>query len=105
MKLAVGGRGPEVDLVVKKAWHILMPKKLQKCSIAGVQGGRGPEVDLVGEEGLAHSVWTIGIVSDTHGVFDENLRILFAGVDEIWHAGDHAGRIHGYFRGAASGII
>jgi hypothetical protein len=26
-------------------------------------------------------------------------------VDEIWHAGDHAGRIHGYFRGAASGII
>ena len=82
-----------------------MPKKLQKCSIAGVQGGRGPEVDLVGEEGLASSVWTIGIVSDTHGVFDENLRILFAGVDEIWHAGDHAGRIHGYFRGAASGII
>ena len=94
-----------VDLVVKKACHIPMPKaKLQKCSIAGVQGGRGPEVDLVGEEGL-HPVWTIGIVSDTHGVFDENLRILFAGVDEIWHAGDHAGRLHGYFRGAASDII
>ena len=93
-----------VDLVVKKACHIPMPKaKLQQCSIAGVQGG--PEVDFVGEEGLAHSVWTIGIVSDTHGVFDENLRILFAGVDEIWHAGDHAGRLHGYFRGAASDII
>jgi hypothetical protein len=44
-------------------------------------------------------------VSDTHGVFDENLRILFAGVDEIWHAGDHAGRLHECFRGAASGVI
>lgn len=30
----------------------------------------------------------IGILSDTHGTFDEPLRRFFAEVDEIWHAGD-----------------
>jgi putative phosphoesterase len=30
----------------------------------------------------------IGIISDTHGTFDEPLRQFLAGVDEIWHAGD-----------------
>ncbi len=30
----------------------------------------------------------IGLLSDTHGVFDEPLSKFFSGVDEIWHAGD-----------------
>lgn len=30
----------------------------------------------------------IGIISDTHGVFDEPLKQFLADVDEIWHAGD-----------------
>lgn len=30
----------------------------------------------------------IGILSDTHGCFDQPLRDFFAGVDELWHAGD-----------------
>lgn len=30
----------------------------------------------------------IGIISDTHGTFDEPLREFLQGVDEIWHAGD-----------------
>lgn len=30
----------------------------------------------------------IGIISDTHGTFDEVLRVFFKEVDEIWHAGD-----------------
>ncbi len=30
----------------------------------------------------------IGILSDTHGTFDESLRIFFAQCDEIWHVGD-----------------
>lgn len=30
----------------------------------------------------------IGIISDTHGVFDESLMDFLAGVDELWHAGD-----------------
>lgn len=30
----------------------------------------------------------IGIISDTHGTFDETLRDFLADVDEIWHAGD-----------------
>ena len=30
----------------------------------------------------------IGILSDTHGTFDEPLRTFFADVDELWHAGD-----------------
>lgn len=30
----------------------------------------------------------IGIISDTHGTFDEPLRLFLAEVDEIWHAGD-----------------
>lgn len=30
----------------------------------------------------------IGILSDTHGTFDETLMNFFREVDEIWHAGD-----------------
>jgi putative phosphoesterase len=30
----------------------------------------------------------IGILSDTHGLFDEPLQRFFAEVDEVWHAGD-----------------
>lgn len=30
----------------------------------------------------------IGILSDTHGTFDDTLREFFRDVDEIWHAGD-----------------
>ncbi len=33
----------------------------------------------------------IGIISDTHGVFDDLLRQFLADVDEIWHAGDIGG--------------
>lgn len=32
----------------------------------------------------------IGILSDTHGTFDEPLREFFKDVDELWHAGDFA---------------
>ncbi len=30
----------------------------------------------------------IGIISDTHGVWDDRFAIHFSGCDEIWHAGD-----------------
>ncbi len=30
----------------------------------------------------------IGVISDTHGLFDASLRTFLAEVDEIWHAGD-----------------
>ncbi len=30
----------------------------------------------------------IGIISDTHGLWDERFATHFAGCDEIWHAGD-----------------
>ena len=30
----------------------------------------------------------IGLLSDTHGIFDEPFRQFFWPVDEIWHAGD-----------------
>lgn len=30
----------------------------------------------------------IGVISDTHGTFDEPLREFLKDVDEIWHAGD-----------------
>ena len=30
----------------------------------------------------------IGILSDTHGLFDQSLKDFFADVDELWHAGD-----------------
>ncbi len=30
----------------------------------------------------------IGILSDTHGCFDDTLRRFFENVDELWHAGD-----------------
>jgi putative phosphoesterase len=33
----------------------------------------------------------IGILSDTHGLFDAPLRRFFADVDEVWHAGDIGG--------------
>ncbi|MDR0559175.1 MAG: metallophosphatase family protein, partial [Prevotellaceae bacterium] len=30
----------------------------------------------------------IGVISDTHGLFDGKLRGFLGEVDEIWHAGD-----------------
>ncbi|MCQ2176947.1 MAG: metallophosphatase family protein [Bacteroidales bacterium] len=33
----------------------------------------------------------IGLISDTHGVFDERVRKFLEPVDELWHAGDWAG--------------
>lgn len=33
----------------------------------------------------------IGLISDTHGVFDPQFREFFEPVDEIWHAGDFGG--------------
>ncbi|HTG14368.1 MAG TPA: metallophosphoesterase family protein, partial [Blastocatellia bacterium] len=30
----------------------------------------------------------IGVISDTHGLFDESIVSIFAGVDLIIHAGD-----------------
>lgn len=31
---------------------------------------------------------TVGLLSDTHGYWDERFATHFAGCDEIWHAGD-----------------
>ena len=33
----------------------------------------------------------IGLISDTHGVFDAPLEDFLKPVDEIWHAGDFGG--------------
>ena len=33
----------------------------------------------------------IGLISDTHGIFDEPFRQFLEPVDEIWHAGDFGG--------------
>ncbi|MCD8207022.1 MAG: metallophosphatase family protein, partial [Bacteroidales bacterium] len=33
----------------------------------------------------------IGLISDTHGLFDEPLKEFLKPVDEIWHAGDFGG--------------
>lgn len=33
----------------------------------------------------------IGLISDTHGVFDPRIREFLEPVDEIWHAGDFGG--------------
>lgn len=33
----------------------------------------------------------IGVISDTHGVFDKPFRDFLEPVDEIWHAGDFGG--------------
>lgn len=33
----------------------------------------------------------IGVISDTHGVFDDAFRDFLSPVDEIWHAGDWGG--------------
>ena len=30
----------------------------------------------------------IGVISDTHGTFDDTLKLFLKDVDEIWHAGD-----------------
>ncbi len=34
----------------------------------------------------------IGLLSDTHGYLDDRWSTMFAGVDEIWHAGDIGSR-------------
>ena len=33
----------------------------------------------------------IGLISDTHGVFDPQFKEFFAPVDQIWHGGDFGG--------------
>ena len=33
----------------------------------------------------------IGLISDTHGVFDPRFREFYSQVDQIWHAGDFGG--------------
>ena len=33
----------------------------------------------------------IGIISDTHGTFDEKIQEFLKDVDEVWHAGDFGG--------------
>lgn len=33
----------------------------------------------------------IGLISDTHGVFDQQFMEFLAPVDQIWHAGDFGG--------------
>lgn len=33
----------------------------------------------------------IGLISDTHGVFDSQFREFLSPVDELWHAGDFGG--------------
>ena len=35
----------------------------------------------------------IGLISDTHGVFDKPVRDFLAPVDELWHAGDIGGSL------------
>ena len=49
------------------------------------------------------SLWRVGIISDTHGKSPENsrLREIFEDVNEIWHAGDIAGK-DGSFNSASS---
>ena len=52
----------------------------------------------------------IGIISDTHGCFDQTLRDFLGEVDEIWHAGDIgslelADRILVLCGGKVSGIV
>ena len=36
---------------------------------------------------------TIGLISDTHGVFDQPFKDFLEGVDELWHAGDWGGSL------------
>ena len=36
----------------------------------------------------------IGLISDTHGIFDPQFRDFFKEVDQIWHAGDFGGGMH-----------
>jgi predicted phosphodiesterase len=43
----------------------------------------------------------IGLISDTHGIFDDGFREFLEPVDELWHAGDWGGGAHvvnRYFR-------
>lgn len=35
----------------------------------------------------------IGLISDTHGVFDQEFKDFLAPVDQVWHAGDFGGGI------------
>lgn len=40
---------------------------------------------------MKFSIMFIGLISDTHGIFDEPFRQFLEPVDEIWHAGDFGG--------------
>ena len=40
---------------------------------------------------MKFSIMFIGLISDTHGIFDEPFRQFLESVDEIWHAGDFGG--------------
>ena len=40
---------------------------------------------------MKKSEFTLGIISDTHGVLSPEVHNLFAGVDQIIHAGDIGG--------------
>lgn len=38
-----------------------------------------------------YGIMFIGLISDTHGVFDPQFEAFFEPVDQIWHAGDFGG--------------
>ena len=40
---------------------------------------------------MKFSIMFIGLISDTHGIFDDPFRQFLEPVDEIWHAGDFGG--------------
>lgn len=40
---------------------------------------------------LSDTMKYIGLISDTHGVFDSQFRDFLSPVDELWHAGDFGG--------------
>ena len=51
----------------------------------GRYGGGGLKPDF---NSNSNSVISIGVISDTHGYLDPQIKTLFAGVDHILHAGD-----------------
>ena len=61
-----------------------MASRYGQC--AGGQDGRADE-DVVGRQ-KELTMKRIGLISDTHGTFDQPLKEFLRDVDEIWHAGD-----------------